>query len=59
MGGIYEVVVSMGSGAVMYIPGFIKIGSGAQKLMGWGEIHRRRQYGDLLSLLLFYFILSK
>jgi hypothetical protein len=29
--------VEMGSGAMMYIPSFIKIGSGIQKLMG---IHR-------------------
>jgi hypothetical protein len=29
--------VEMGSGAVIYIPYFIKIGSGIQKLMGrWG-----------------------
>jgi hypothetical protein len=28
----------MGSGAVIYIPSFIKIGSGIQKLIG--EIHR-------------------
>jgi hypothetical protein len=27
-------VVVMGSGAVIYIPSFIKIGSGNQKLMG-------------------------
>jgi hypothetical protein len=30
----------MGSGAVIYIPSFIKIGSGIQKLMG-GIIHRQ------------------
>jgi hypothetical protein len=28
----------MGSGAVIYVPSFIKIGSGVQKLMG-GGIH--------------------
>jgi hypothetical protein len=32
--------VEMGSGAAIYIPSFIKIGSGTQKLMGGGEIHR-------------------
>jgi hypothetical protein len=38
----------MGSGAVIYVPNFIKIGSGIQKLMGAG-IHR--QQGDLISLI--------
>jgi hypothetical protein len=28
--------VEMGSGAMIFIPGFIKIGSGIQKLMGGG-----------------------
>jgi hypothetical protein len=28
--------VEMGSGAMIYIPGFIKIGSGIQKLIGGG-----------------------
>jgi hypothetical protein len=30
----------MGSGAVIYVPGFIKIGSGVQTLIGGGEIFR-------------------
>jgi hypothetical protein len=30
--------VEMGTGAMIYIPSFIKIGSCIQKLMGW--IHR-------------------
>jgi hypothetical protein len=34
--------------AMIYIPSFIKIGSGIQKLLG--GIHR--QHGDLISLLL-------
>jgi hypothetical protein len=38
MGGICEVSVEMGSGAMIYIPGFMKIGSGIQKLIG--GIHR-------------------
>jgi hypothetical protein len=38
MGGIYEVAVEMGLGAMMHIPSFIKIGSGIQKLVG--GIHR-------------------
>jgi hypothetical protein len=29
--------VEMGSGAVMYIPSFTKIGSGIQKLIGVGD----------------------
>jgi hypothetical protein len=29
--------VEMGSGGMMYIPSFIKIGSGIQRLMGWAE----------------------
>jgi hypothetical protein len=36
MGGIYEVAVEMGSGAMIYIPSFINIGSEIQKLMGGG-----------------------
>jgi hypothetical protein len=37
-GGIYEIHVEMGSGAMTYIPSFIKIGSGIQKLIK--VIHR-------------------
>jgi hypothetical protein len=43
-------VVEMGSGAMLYIPNFIKISSDIQKLIG--RIHR--QQGDLISLLSFY-----
>jgi hypothetical protein len=32
--------VEMGSSVMIYIPGFIKIGSGIQKLMGAEGIHR-------------------
>jgi hypothetical protein len=42
--------VEMGSGAMICIPSFIKIGSGIQKLKG--GIHGHRQHGDLISLLL-------
>jgi hypothetical protein len=42
--------VEMGSGAVIYIPSFIKTGSGIQKLIG-GRIHRQQR--DLISLLAF------
>jgi hypothetical protein len=41
----------MGSGAMIYIPSFIKIVSGIQKLIG--GIHRHTD-GDLISLLLFF-----
>jgi hypothetical protein len=43
----------MGSGAMIYIPSFIKIGSGTQKLIG-EESQAHRQHGDLISLLLFF-----
>jgi hypothetical protein len=34
--------VEMGSGAMIYIPAFIKIGSGIQKLIGMDtQIHRQ------------------
>jgi hypothetical protein len=42
----------MGSGAVIYIPNFIKIGTGIQKLIGGGGIHRQQR--DLISLLYFF-----
>jgi hypothetical protein len=46
--------VEMGSGAMIYIPSFIQIGTGIQKLIGWdSQTHRQR--GDLISLLLFFF----
>jgi hypothetical protein len=45
--------VEMGSGAVIYVPTFIKIGSSIQKLIG--GIHR--QHGDRISL--FYFFENK
>jgi hypothetical protein len=45
MGGIYEVR----SGAMIYIPNLIKIGSGIQKLIV--GIHTHRHHGDIISLL--------
>jgi hypothetical protein len=39
----------MGSGAMIYIPSFVKIDSGIQKLMGRGNT----QNGDRISRLLF------
>jgi hypothetical protein len=41
--------VEMGSGAVMYVPGFIKIGSGIQKV-NRGDTQTHRQLGDRISL---------
>jgi hypothetical protein len=43
--------VEMGSGAIIYIPSFIKIGSGIRKLIVVLQTHK--QYGDLISLFLF------
>jgi hypothetical protein len=43
----------MGSGAMICLPSFIKIGSGIQNLIG-GEEYTHKQEGDLISLLLFF-----
>jgi hypothetical protein len=43
----------MGSGAVIYIPSFIEIGSGIQELIR-GNTHTHRQQRDLISLLYFF-----
>jgi hypothetical protein len=48
--GFMKYAVEMGSGAMIYIPSFIKIGSGTQQLIG--GIHR--QHGDIISLFLFF-----
>jgi hypothetical protein len=44
--------VEMGSGALIYVLSFVKIGCGIKKLMGRGDTHR--QQGDLINLLLFF-----
>jgi hypothetical protein len=44
----------MGSGAVIYVPSFINIGSGVQKLIGGIHRHTHGQQHDLISLLYFY-----
>jgi hypothetical protein len=44
--------VEMGSDTMIYIPSFIKIGSGIQNLIGGMDIHR--QHGDHISLFLFF-----
>jgi hypothetical protein len=46
--------LEMGSGSVIYIPSFIKIGSGIQKLIGQTHIQTHREYRDCISLLLFF-----
>jgi hypothetical protein len=38
---------------MIHIPGFIKIGSGIQKSIGWDSC-THRQHGDLTNLVLFY-----
>jgi hypothetical protein len=46
--------VEMGSGGMIYVPSFIKIGSGIRKLIGeYTDIQTQRQQGDLISLLSF------
>jgi hypothetical protein len=47
MGGIYEVLLGDGLRFMIYIPSFIKIGSGISR--SEGGVHR--QHGDLISLL--------
>jgi hypothetical protein len=44
----------MGSGAVINVPSFIKIGSGVQELIGGIHRHTHRQQRDLISLLYFF-----
>jgi hypothetical protein len=46
--------VEMGSGVMIYIPSFVKIGSGILKLTGGGDSQTNGQHGDLVSLLLFF-----
>jgi hypothetical protein len=44
--------VELGSVAMIYIPNFIKIGSGIQKLTGeYTDIHTHKEDGYLISLL--------
>jgi hypothetical protein len=46
----------MGSGAVIYLPSFLKIGSGVQKLIGGSgtQTDTHGQQRDLISLLYFF-----
>jgi hypothetical protein len=55
--GFMKYAVEMGSGTMLHIPSFIKIGSVIQKLMEGGELtdtQTHSQYGDLISILLFF-----
>jgi hypothetical protein len=52
MGGIHEVHVEMGSGAMIHILNFIKVGSDIRKLLR--REYTYRQQGDLISLLLIF-----
>jgi hypothetical protein len=57
--GFMKYAIEMGSGVMIYIPGFIKIGSAIQKLIvgGYTDTHRytvTQQQGDLISLLLYF-----
>jgi hypothetical protein len=50
-------IVEMGSGAMIYMPSSIKIGSDIQKLMGGGRNSKtHRQHGYHISLLYFLFL---
>jgi hypothetical protein len=44
----------MGSGAVIYVPSFIKIDSGVQNLIGGIHRHTHGQQRDLINLLCFF-----
>jgi hypothetical protein len=50
---MYNYAVEMGSGAVIYIPSFIRTGSGIQNLIG-EDTQTHRHHGDLISVLLFF-----
>jgi hypothetical protein len=43
----------MGSGAVIYVPSFIKIGSSVQKFIAGIRRHTHGQQRDIISLLYF------
>jgi hypothetical protein len=46
--------VEMNSGGTIYIPSFIIIGSGVQKLLGEGDTQTNKQKYYLISLVLFF-----
>jgi hypothetical protein len=54
--GFMKYAVEMGSGAIICIPSFIRIGLGVRKLLMGGNTHTHthRQQGNPISLLLFF-----
>jgi hypothetical protein len=48
--GFTKYAIQMGSGAMIHKQGFMKKGSGIQKLI-WRDSQTHRQHGDLISLL--------
>jgi hypothetical protein len=58
MRGIFNCTVEMGSGAVKYLPSFIKIGAGIQKLMGVGG-HRHTDSKVILKAYIYFFKMRK
>jgi hypothetical protein len=48
----------MGSGAMIYVPNFVKIGSGVQQLIGGIHKHTHGHQRDLISLV-YYFKIRK
>jgi hypothetical protein len=50
--------VELGSGAMLYIPNFIKIGSSIQKFMGGGDTQTHRRHGGLINVLFFFQIIQ-
>jgi hypothetical protein len=51
--GFMKYTTEMGSGTMIYLPGFIKIVLGIQKLIGW-DSQTHRQHGDCISLLSYF-----
>jgi hypothetical protein len=46
-------VVEIGSGAIRYMPNFMKIGSDIQKFKGGKDTNIDTRHGNLISLILF------
>jgi hypothetical protein len=47
--------VEMGSGAMIYIPSFIKIGSGIEKMVGGGFIDTQTAWGSHMRTIIYFF----
>jgi hypothetical protein len=48
--------IEMGSGAMIYIPSFVKLVKTLKHL--WGDTQTHRQHGNRISLLFFYKIMK-